>query len=214
MTPCQLIQMDDRADQVELSASPGEGRYEISMRSSNIRYCVFVSTACTVPEGWNGLVYKNPFLWDDVVSTCSQNPMFRDNVGHSPSKGRNKILIGKFRPLNIRPNLCLKTLRSDYTLMEVLIPESLPNFCVKLKTGAPNVLVILYYPGISGGLTACMSLKVKVKGRFMGLFNTAAVRPILFLPSSSRIHLQRRHASYRCARPLPAKAGTITNEFC
>ena len=57
--------------------------------------------------------------------------------------------------------------------------------------------------------------KGKGKGRFMGLFNTAAVRPIVFLPpTSSRIHLQRRHASYRCARPLPAKAGTITNEFC
>ena len=42
----------------------------------------------------------------------------------------------------------------------------------------------------------------------MGLFNTAAVRPIVFLPpTSSCIHLQKRHASYRCARPLPAKAG-------
>ena len=31
----------------------------------------------------------------------------------------------------------------------------------------------------------------------MGLFNTAAVRPIVFLPpTSSRIHRQRRHASY------------------
>ena len=57
--------------------------------------------------------------------------------------------------------------------------------------------------------------KGKGKGRFMGLYNTAAVRPIVFLPpTSSRIHFQRRHASYRCARPLPAKAGTITNEFC
>jgi len=45
----------------------------------------------------------------------------------------------------------------------------------------------------------CLNSKVKKgKGRFMGLFNTAAVRPILFLPpTSSRIHLQRRHASYR-----------------
>ena len=57
--------------------------------------------------------------------------------------------------------------------------------------------------------------KVKVKLALWGFFNTAAVRPIVFLPpTSSRIHLQRRHASYRCARPLPAKAGTITNEFC
>ena len=65
----------------------------------------------------------------------------------------------------------------------------------------------------------CSSLttwsKIKGKGRFMGLFNTAAVRPIVFLPpTSSRIHLQRRHASYSCAGPLTAKAGTITNEFC
>ena len=56
--------------------------------------------------------------------------------------------------------------------------------------------------------------KGKGKGRFMGLFNTAAVRPIVFLsPTSSRIHLKRRHASYRCAKTLPVKAGTITNEF-
>ena len=55
----------------------------------------------------------------------------------------------------------------------------------------------------------------KDKSRFMRLFNTAVVRPIVFLPpTSSRIHFQRRHASYRCARPLPAKAKTITNEFC
>ena len=57
-------------------------------------------------------------------------------------------------------------------------------------------------------------VKGKGKGRVMGLFNTAAVRPIVFLhPTSFRIHLQRRHASYRCARPLPAKAGTITTNF-
>ena len=57
--------------------------------------------------------------------------------------------------------------------------------------------------------------KGKGKGRFMGLFNTAAVRPIVFLPpTNSRIHLQRRHVPYRCARTLPAKAGTITHEFC
>ena len=40
--------------------------------------------------------------------------------------------------------------------------------------------------------------KGKGKGRFMELFNTAAVQPILFLHATSyRIHLQRRHASYR-----------------
>ena len=58
------------------------------------------------------------------------------------------------------------------------------------------------------------TVKGKVKVALWGLFNTAAVRPILFLPPTSyRIQLQRRHASYRCARTLPAKAGTITNEF-
>ena len=60
-----------------------------------------------------------------------------------------------------------------------------------------------------------LDLKGKVKGSFMGLFKTAAVRPTVFLPlTSSRIHPQRRHASYRCARALPAKAGTITSKFC
>jgi hypothetical protein len=40
---------------------------------------------------------------------------------------------------------------------------------------------------------------------------------IVFLPlaSSSHIHLQRRHTSCRCARPLPVKAGTIPSpQFC
>ena len=57
-----------------------------------------------------------------------------------------------------------------------------------------------------------LNKKVKrLKVALWGFFNTAAVRPIVFLPpTSSRIHLQRRHASYRCARLLPAKAGTIT----
>jgi len=55
----------------------------------------------------------------------------------------------------------------------------------------------------------------KGKGHFMGLFNTVAIRPTVFLPATiSCIHLQRHNASYRCARPLQAKAGTITNEFC
>ena len=54
-----------------------------------------------------------------------------------------------------------------------------------------------------------------LKVALWGFLNTAAVRPIVFLlPTSSRIHLNRRHASYRCAGPLPAEAGTITNEFC
>ena len=60
----------------------------------------------------------------------------------------------------------------------------------------------------------CLKVK-RLKIASWGFFNTAAVRPIVFLPpAGSRIHLQRRHASYRCARPLPTKAGTITNEFC
>jgi hypothetical protein len=38
--------------------------------------------------------------------------------------------------------------------------------------------------------------------------------PIVFLPlTSSRIHLQRHHASCRCVRPLPAEAGTIPPDF-
>ena len=58
-------------------------------------------------------------------------------------------------------------------------------------------------------------LKKRLKVALWGFFNTAVVWPIVFLPStSSPIRIQRRHASYRCARPLPAKAGTITNEFC
>jgi hypothetical protein len=61
----------------------------------------------------------------------------------------------------------------------------------------------------------CESDKGKGKVTSRGLFNTPAARPYCILtPTSSRIHLQRRHASYRCARPLPAKVGTITNEFC
>jgi hypothetical protein len=35
----------------------------------------------------------------------------------------------------------------------------------------------------------------------------------ILTPTCSRIHLQRRHASYRCTRPLPAKAGTIPPDF-
>ena len=41
----------------------------------------------------------------------------------------------------------------------------------------------------------------------MGLFQHCGRSVYCILtPTSSRIHLQRRHASYRCARPLPAKA--------
>jgi hypothetical protein len=69
-------------------------------------------------------------------------------------------------------------------------------------------------------VTECIS---KVKSLFTRLSST--LRPpgsmtsgsIVFLPltSSSRIHLQRRHASCRCARSLPAKVGTIPSpQFC
>ena len=80
--------------------------------------------------------------------------------------------------------------------------------CANVYLHKPRQYSIAYYTSMLYG-------KKKGKGRFMGLFNTADVRPIVFLPqTSSRIHIQRRHASYRCARPLLAKAGTITNEFC
>ena len=53
-----------------------------------------------------------------------------------------------------------------------------------------------------------------IKVASWGFFNTAAGRPIVFLPpTSSHIPLQRRHTSYRGVRLIPAKAGTITNEF-
>jgi hypothetical protein len=49
-----------------------------------------------------------------------------------------------------------------------------------------------------------------IKSLFTGLFNTTTSRVCCILtPIISRIHFQRRHASYRCARPLPVKAGTI-----
>jgi ferredoxin len=68
-----------------------------------------------------------------------------------------------------------------------------------------------------------MCVRVCKKSLVTGLSST--LRPhgsmtsgsIVFLPlaSSSRIHLQRRHASCRCARPLPAKAATIPYpQFC
>jgi hypothetical protein len=56
--------------------------------------------------------------------------------------------------------------------------------------------------------------KVKGESCFTGLFNTSTTWGYCILtPTSSCIHLQRRHASYRCARPLPAKAGTIPPNF-
>jgi hypothetical protein len=57
-------------------------------------------------------------------------------------------------------------------------------------------------------------LKVKFKISSRGFFNTqASLAYCILAPTSSRIYLQRRHASHRCARPLPAKAGT-NPQFC
>jgi hypothetical protein len=54
----------------------------------------------------------------------------------------------------------------------------------------------------------------KSQSRFTGLFNTSTAWVYCILtPKSSHIHLQRRHASYRSARPLSAKAGTIRPNF-
>jgi hypothetical protein len=58
-----------------------------------------------------------------------------------------------------------------------------------------------------------LRLKVKVTSRGFSTLRppgSMTSGPIVFLLlTSSRIHLQRRHASYKCARPLPAKGGTI-----
>ena len=71
---------------------------------------------------------------------------------------------------------------------------------------------LIYFNNLSS--TCFNTVKVQVKVAFWSFFNTEAIWPIAFLlPTSSRIHLQRRHASYRRARLLPAKAGTIT-KFC
>ena len=78
----------------------------------------------------------------------------------------------------------------------------------------PYLCSLLDNYSVDGDVTEPIMSKVKVKVAFWSFFNTEAIWPIVFLlPASSRIHLQRRHASYRCARPLPAKVGTIT-KFC
>ena len=107
----------------------------------------------------------------------------------------------------------------DFNLPVYVLPEFQALYqvmCVQWWYGAwdwPNPACPIYldidlfwYSGVKG----------KGKGCFMGLIqHYGRFRPIVFLsPRSSRIHLQRPHASYRCARPLPAKAGTINNEFC
>ena len=57
---------------------------------------------------------------------------------------------------------------------------------------------------------------VQVPVAFWSFFNTEDIWPIVFLlPTSTRIHLQRRHASYNCARPLQAKASKFEfTEIC
>jgi hypothetical protein len=56
-------------------------------------------------------------------------------------------------------------------------------------------------------------LKKRLKSLYGAFQYLAAWVYCILTPTSSRIHLQRRHASYRCARPLPAKAGTIPPNF-
>jgi hypothetical protein len=53
--------------------------------------------------------------------------------------------------------------------------------------------------------------KKKVKVTSWGFSIPRPLGSIVFLPQ--QVHLQRRHTSYRCARPLPAKAGTIPPNF-
>jgi hypothetical protein len=52
-------------------------------------------------------------------------------------------------------------------------------------------------------------LRLKVKVALRSFSTRRPLGSIVFLPQ----HIQRRHASYRCGRPLPAKAGTITPDF-
>jgi hypothetical protein len=62
----------------------------------------------------------------------------------------------------------------------------------------------------STSIKKCKKFKVALRG----FFNTSTTWVNCILtPKSSRIHLQRRHTSYICARPLPAKAGTIPPNF-
>jgi hypothetical protein len=72
--------------------------------------------------------------------------------------------------------------------------------------------VISIYWNVCLMMVTVKTLKVKVTLRGFFFFFSAWVYCIL-TPTSSRIHLQWRHASYRRARPLPAKAGTIRPNF-
>jgi hypothetical protein len=84
-------------------------------------------------------------------------------------------------------------------------------------------LSLIRHTGSSECLHFNLTIKVKGKVTLHGAIST--LRPpgsmtsgsSLFLPltSSSCIHLQRRHASCRYARPLPVKVGTVPSpQFC
>jgi hypothetical protein len=101
------------------------------------------------------------------------------------------------------------------------------GFCLHLGLSVnsllQNVITVLFSTKLYLSSFFVCTQKVKVKSLFTRL--SSRLRPpgsmtsgsIVFLPltSSSRIHLQRRHALCRCARPLLAKAGTIpSHQFC
>jgi hypothetical protein len=93
-------------------------------------------------------------------------------------------------------------LRGDILqLVNVSTKKKVPNhfsLCARIKT----IHLMVLSPVVKG----------KVASR--GFFNIPASRSYCILaPTSARIHFQRRHASYRCVRPLAAKAGT-TPQFC
>ena len=68
---------------------------------------------------------------------------------------------------------------------------------------------------LTKGLTYMTPQKFKFKGRVCGAFSALQPKADCTLTQmSSFVHLQRRHAPYRRERPLLAKEGTITKEFC
>jgi hypothetical protein len=56
--------------------------------------------------------------------------------------------------------------------------------------------------------------KKKVKGRFMGPFNTAAFGLLYSYPNKFPHSSPEAPRTIEMRGPLPAKAGSITNEFC
>jgi hypothetical protein len=53
----------------------------------------------------------------------------------------------------------------------------------------------------------------KVKIALRGFSTRRPLGSIVFLPQKVPAFISRGHASYRCARPLPAKAGIIPTDF-